>query len=364
MKNIKKISNNLLLLVLVSIMLFTSETFAKFVYTANGLAWQNFFTAFQQVDDFIVDIETGEVSDKLFGPEPTEGVQITMEEKTNVFGTYFVPGSGDTREETFNDIVNNNEWKLDSIQNLEFNVFNASSTQDMLITFNVHYYARKDSAGAARLQFSVYNTKNGKIDSPFDDTSGKVWKGEFLQVGDGNVFDLTSEAAKSITKPFEEIPNLILAPGSGNKLAVGSKDDNASYDNYLSIRYGGEDNISIGGGFLGIGAVDYCPHHAHINQYKYGSVSSSTEYFTGPNVGRCDSWIHVSCKCASYYYLSSREVLSASDLSEFILEPNATAGFNINIRQGDGAEIDDKCFISAVTITATPCVDVWDNYTS
>ena len=349
MKKFRKLLSSMFMFATLGVFLCTNNTFGKFVYTANGLAWQSYFTAFEQVDEiFVVTPNEGEVSDKLYGPEETKQISETVEKKKNVFGTYFVPS--EDRENTFDEIASSGEYKLDSIQNLEFNIQNQSDV-DMFVVFNVHYYARKAEDGDACLQFALYNTIYGKINNPFSDTTGRVRKGEFLQIGDGNI--ATTEQLNSIDNndPFNYFNTLSF--NGGTILACQSTND-TSLDNYLAIRYGGEDNIDYDGN-------EYCPHNAFINQYIYGAVSDDEKCFDGPKINTG----FLACAFSSknkHHYLSSRRVVEQSEVQDFIVKSKGSAGFNINVVQGEGATQDDNCFIAGITLTAIPCTNVWPNY--
>ena len=128
MKKFKKLLASVFMFSTLMFFLCTNNSFGKFVFTANGLAWQSYFTAFEQVDEiFVVTPNEGIVSDKLYGPEGTEQLETTVEAKKNVFGTYFVPGTGNNRLDAFKDIISAGEHKLDSIKNIEFNIQNQSA---------------------------------------------------------------------------------------------------------------------------------------------------------------------------------------------------------------------------------------------
>lgn len=359
-KNIKKITTCISLL-FVSCLAFSSNTLGKFVYGKIGTAWESFFTPFEQVDKVVIVtkdmVENDEdlTSEKLYGEPSTQLITNTLDNgKPNVFGTYFVAGSTTTeRNNNFKQIVSNNQYTIESIKNKEFKVHNQSE-HDLLVTFNIHYYAPKEFVNSTCLQFAVYNTKKGKIDDPFTSTDERILKGEFFQIGDGDIATFTSGDWSDLKKPFEDprLPKLVSPDSGDNKLATGTdKDKDTSLKNWLTIRYGGGDNISYNNGSS---TIEYCPHNAYINQFIYEPISDSTHCFETQLF-----W----CKSGrDLYYFTGREELNASELSHFIVNSNSSAGYNLNLKRADNVAIDNTCFISAITLTTTPCVEVWDDY--
>lgn len=333
-KNIRNLINSFLLLI-VTIVIVTSKSLAKFEYTGSGLAWESFFSVFFQGDeDFKIEDPNGGQSNKMYGPDSTfcpERNPATSEDKDNVYETYFIT------QEDYNQLMTDNKFTLDSISDYELNVRNSTNV-DMLITFNIHYYAPKAVDDDPCLQFAIYNTKYGKISAPFDDTTGRVMKGEFIQVADGEIESLSGNDYSSVTDPFNTFAKLKLENGE-ELVTQTSSSKESELENVLSIRYGGDDKVVKG-------STNYYPYNAFINQYRYGAVETSGSWFWQTNK------------------ITSRYLLTQTYLADFIVKKNTNVnvGYNITVQYSSNSSINTNCFISAITFTATPCKNIWTDY--
>ena len=198
------------------------------------------------------------------------------------------------------------KYKISNIKNVAYSVYN-NSDEDMVITFELHYYAQKTDSSSNAISFGLYNTTT---------------RGDSIDVNDANIVK-------------GEFPNI--TTNSERYIFY-----NSTIPNVCCKRSGGE--VKIVDEKPWWQDVEYYPHMTVINPY---SIKKAPTLVNGEYVDTNVSRIETN---------DSSDMDADFDLNDFILNPNETANFNLSLYCGGYGNSSNAgyAFLAAIYIKAEP----------
>lgn len=290
------------------------NTNAKYVCYNYGIAWENYFTEYEQLQSvFYITSSTGSKSENLFGA--TAGNLSENIKPVKYKDEYYYV--------TNNKFSSNyRDYALNTLQNVEFNVANQTS-EDMVVVFVLHYYSKKITTkdtwwnrNTTSLSFGIYNTYiHDKDDSDVSIASGQaanaksVLKGELVVNTGNSVF---------CTNRYDYLPEVVAERLSGSpteqSVNLSTTYTHRAVINPYAILYDSGSPI----GFTHI------PESTIVNGYNENGTTSVFASYSYP----------------AYDYDTSKNACDSSIsnpglLDEFILLPGEAASFNVNLFYGN-----------------------------
>lgn len=311
-------------------------TNAKFYYSYSGIAWENYFTKFNQLKDvIIIEDEEGKETDELWGvivnPEKNSNVSIgdgsihydegldqyifgEMNEKNNII----------EHEELENRF---SEYFINNLKGVEANLINQTQ-EKMVVTFEINYYAPKiKNDNDVHLTVGVYN-------SLLRSSADYGLKGEFIVDKGGSDYS---------TGRYNQVD--IIA-----RRTSGADKGESRVDGYRIL------------GSNGLGGTIYYPHHVIINPYRMLYNSGKTiPVLDGDNNSNTGTYMYPAKDNSSGK--TAIELLPQTNLEDFVLDPYESASFNLSLYYGDYGVSNQQTnysFVTALIFNIVPLSNIFD----
>ena len=320
MKTKIKYSFVMIYIILFSLVVCATNTYAKFTFDAAGVAWQTYFTNFEIIKEVFTITDDKNKTGSIFGPS------IAYDKNNGYYWvdqSFFASGSGKWGD-SYKFIEGNETTKypMNSLQDVELNVSNISNNK-VVVTFSLYYFALKPERDSTQVFFSLYCSSEHKdLNNEEDDTKFKtnnnVISGEFVVAASDDVLNngfINTNSNQSSTTDNFELAN------TDNQLS-----------DILATRIGGDTWIADSGYDFIINTInEYYTHEASINPYSILKLNSS-QY--------------------------GGESTANNLLQEFILDKDEIASFNLSVYFGSyGSKTtssSNHSFIAALELYARP----------
>lgn len=359
MKKYSKIQSLLMLILTPIILLSVPKTSAKYLTTIEGVAWENYFTAFSQLKEVFYITQEDEKIEDLWGAINSDAVINDIGGGKKITKDKSI-GDGDYY--TFGELTNNNndvdsdvikeaysEYLIENLNGIELNVVNQTD-KPVVVVFKIYYYAPKyatyssisgriSETGTA-LSFEVYNTIeniNGKVD---ENGRNAALRGEFIVNAGSSYF------------PDGKYNNLVEMPVERTSGAADSE-------------------IELDPGLFWGGTI-YYPHRAVINPYeilynpstnvKYPKtyINESNEEVIYRNVaGDSMAFKYPAYDIQTSNNANHENIMKYVDINDFILEPSEAGSFNLSLYYGNltNTTNDTVSFVTSLSMVSIPLED-------
>lgn len=342
MKKIKKLSYTFSLFLVFILLICVPKTTTKFVYENYGIAWDNHFTSFSQLKEiFYIKSESGENRGQLWGGISTGDTTVGKIRNDGMFYSFGDTTGNSTK--SIKDIKDSyGKYLIENMKNIELNCVNQTSER-MLISFKIYYYAPRFKDVSTHISFGVYNTILHK-----NVANDEILKGEFV-VNMGSDRYTTGQYSNIV-----EVPT--------------TRTSDEKNGQFITTR-------SDGGDY-------YYPHFAIINPYEilYDSGEPIKTGHTAYRV-RIEGIWYQEIGPASYKYpatdydgsavngeshLEADNLMDKTELEDFVLDPSESGSYNLSLYFGNILNIlndssisdaqgdNSACFVTSLELIATP----------
>ena len=361
MKKYSKIQSLLMLILTPIILLSVPKTSAKYLTTIEGVAWENYFTAFSQLKEVFYITQEEEKIEDLWGAIISDAVindigggKEIVKDTSIGDGDYYTFGKlTDNNNNVSSDVIRNaySEYLIENLNGIELNVVNQTD-KPVVIAFKIYYYAPKYATyndpfwgspsineNGTALSFEVYNTIeniNGKVD---ENGRNAALRGEFIVNAGSGYF------------PDGQYNNLVEVPAERTSGAANSE-------------------IELDGTW--IGGTIYYPHRAVINPYeilynpstnvKYPKtyINESNEEVIYRNIaGDSMAFKYPAYDIQTSNNANHENIMKYVDINDFILEPSEAGSFNLSLYYGNLTNTTNNTvsFVTSLSMVSIPLED-------